>query len=215
VVVELLTRYIDAGAGTRLPPERQLAAEFGISRTELRKALAQLELDGRLSREIGRGTFVRIPVEGDTANLEMLRESTSPRDAMEARFLIEPELAKLAAINATFKQIEAMRSLSKQMRSAETWKDYELLDGGLHRLIARATGNDLLAAIHGTVDDVRRAVVWNWLDKRPYRPPEDYSSFVEHDAIIDAIEQRDRAGAMEAMRLHLRTTMDRLMGSQP
>lgn len=212
-MVDLLARFADAGEGTRLPPERQLAAEFGVSRSEIRKALARLELDGRLSREVGRGTFIRVPVDGEVTNLDALREGTSPRNAMEARMVLEPELAKLAAVNATFKQIEAMRALAQQMREARTWKDYEVLDGRFHRLIAQATGNDLLAAMHRTLDDVRRAVVWKWLDTQPFGPPANYSSFVEHDAIIEAIEQRDRTGAMEAMRNHLRTTTNKLLGS--
>jgi DNA-binding FadR family transcriptional regulator len=216
MTVDLLARFAEACVGTRLPPERQLAAEFGVSRNEIRKALAKLESDGRLSREVGRGTFIRMPVEADAASLESLRARTSPRDAMEARMVIEPELAKLAAINASFKQIEAMRALARELREVTTWKDYELLDGRLHRLIAEATGNDLLATVHRTLDDVRRAVVWKWLNTtQAARPPADYSSFAEHDAIIDAIEQRDRAGAGEAMRRHLKTTMDKLMGTHP
>lgn len=213
-MLDLLARLTEGGPGTRLPPERQLAAQFGVSRNEIRKALARLELEGRLSREVGRGTFIRAPAEAGASSLDGLRDSTSPRNAMEARLVLEPELASLAAVNATFKQIEGMRVLARQMREAETWKDYETLDGRLHRLIAEATGNPLLSEIHRTVDDVRRAVVWRWLDTRPTRPPEDYSSFAEHDALIDAIEQRDRVKAMEAMRRHLRTTMDKLMGTQ-
>jgi DNA-binding FadR family transcriptional regulator len=212
-VLDLLSRLTEGGPGTRLPPERQLAAQFGVSRNEIRKALARLELDGRLSREVGRGTFIRDPAEAGASGLDGLRDSTSPRNAMEARLVLEPELASLAAVNATFKQIEAMRVLARQMREAKTWKDYETLDGRLHRLIAEATANPLLSEIHRTVDDVRRAVVWRWLDTRPTRPPDDYSSFAEHDALIDAIEQRDRVKAMEAMRRHLRTTMDKLMGT--
>lgn len=133
---------------------------------------------------------------------------------MEARLLIEPELASLAAVNATFKQIEVMRVLTGQMREVTTWKAYEQYDGKLHRLIAESTGNSLLVAVHKTVDEVRRAVVWKWLDTHPSGPSADYSSFAEHDAIVNAIEQHDRASAMEAMRRHLRTTVDKLMGPQ-
>jgi DNA-binding FadR family transcriptional regulator len=210
---KLLTRYVEAQAGTRLPPERQLAEEFGVSRNEIRKALARLEQDGRLSREVGRGTFVRTPPSDRSLDLHALREITSPREAMEARLLIEPELAGLAAVNASVKQVEAMRALAKLMRQAESWRAYEQHDGRLHRLIAESTGNKLMASIFNTIDEVRRAVVWRWLDTRPSRPPADYSSFEEHDSIIDAIEQRNRTGAMETMRRHLRTTIEKLMGS--
>lgn len=211
--MELLSRYLEAGPGTRLPPERKLADELGLSRAEIRKLLARLEDEGRLSREVGRGTFVR-PAYPDTAtDRGTLEKSTSPREAMEARLVIEPELASLAAINATHKQIEAMRALAKQMRNSKTWKVYEQLDVRLHLLIAEAAGNKLLVAVHEIVNEVRRAVVWKWLDTRPVGPPPDYSSFSEHDTIIDAIEKRDRAGALEAMRRHLRTTQSRLFGS--
>jgi DNA-binding FadR family transcriptional regulator len=212
--VELLSHYLDAGPGTRLPPERKLADELGLSRAEIRKLLARLEDEGRLSREVGRGTFVRSPFPDATTDRGTLEKSTSPREAMEARSVIEPELASLAAINATHQQIEAMRTLAKQMRNSKTWNIYEQLDGRLHLLIAEAAGNKLLVAVHDIVNEVRRAVVWKWLDTRPVGPPSDYSSFDEHDAIIDAIEKSDRAGAMEAMRRHLRTTQSRIFGSQ-
>ena len=105
---DLLARLTEDGPGTRLPPERQLAAQFGVSRNEIRKALARLELDGRLSREVGRGTFIRAPAEAATSNLDALRDSTSPRNAMEARLVLEPEIASLAAVNATFKRSESV-----------------------------------------------------------------------------------------------------------
>jgi len=187
--------------------------EFGVTRSEIRKVLAQMEAEGRLSRQVGRGTFISAPQNEPPSKIELLQLSTSPREAMEARLLIEPELASLAAINATATQIDAMRVLAVQTRNAENWKAYEQLDGKLHRLIAEAAGNKLLVAVHETVNEVRRAVVWKWLDTRPSKPPSDYSSFAEHDELISAIENRDRVGAMEAMRRHLRTTSSRLIGS--
>jgi DNA-binding FadR family transcriptional regulator len=209
---ERLLRYLDGDGGERLPPERQLAAEFGVTRAEIRKVLAKMEAEGRLSRQVGRGTFIQTLQHEVLSNLDALQRGTSPREAMEARQLIEPELASLAAVNATAQQIEAMRVLATKMRAAPSWSAYEQFDGQLHNLIANAAGNKLLAAVHDIVNGVRRAVVWKWLDTRPSGPPDDYSSFAEHDDIINAIEKRDRVGAMEAMRRHLRTTSDKLMG---
>jgi DNA-binding FadR family transcriptional regulator len=82
------------------------------------------------------------------SDLDRLQRGTSPREAMEARLLIEPELASLAAVNATAQQIEAMRTLAGKMREAHSWAAYELHDGQLHNLIANAAGNKLLAAVH-------------------------------------------------------------------
>jgi DNA-binding FadR family transcriptional regulator len=211
MVHALLSRYLEIGPGMRLPPERQLAAEFGVSRNELRKALAALESEGRVLREVGRGTFVREPPDA-AAVRESLKECTSPREAMEARLLLEPELASLAAINATNEQIKTMKGLCEQMRRSPTWSAYEDLDMSFHKLIAECAGNRLLLAVHTIVNDVRRAVVWRRLDTRLDGPPTDYSSFDEHDAIVEATERRDRDGARDSMRRHLRTTNARLLG---
>lgn len=213
MVSDQLAQFMGTMAGTRLPPERRLAEQFGVSRAEVRKCLAILEAEGRLVRHVGRGTFLRGQDAGLPADTSDLSRDTSPHDAMQARLLIEPELAGIAAVYATAKQIDAMRELTRRMRAARTWAEYEQADGHLHRLIAECSGNKLLMALHGIVDEVRRAVIWGWLDSRPTGPSPDYSSFAEHDAIVAAIEKRDRLAAAEAMRRHLRTTKDRLIGS--
>jgi DNA-binding FadR family transcriptional regulator len=212
LVVDLLRTYVESGPGTRLPPERLLANELGVSRNEIRKGLSFLEREGLLSRQVGRGTFVSA-TQPKPSDEDGLKRGTSPREAMEARLLLEPELAGLAALNATFSQIEEMRETAALARRSKTWAAYEELDARLHRVIAAAAGNRLLLAVHQIVNDVRRAVIWKRLDTRPLGPPDGYSSFEEHDAIVSAIEGRDRNGAMEAMRSHLRTTSERLFGS--
>jgi len=174
--------------------------------------LSFLEREGLLSRQVGRGTFVNA-TQPKPSDEDVLKRGTSPREAMEARLLLEPELAGLAALNATFSQIEEMRETAARARRSKTWAAYEESDARLHRVIAAAAGNRLLLAVHEIVNDVRRAVIWKRLDTRPLGPPDGYSSFEEHDAIVSAIEGRDRNGAMEAMRRHLRTTSERLFGS--
>jgi DNA-binding FadR family transcriptional regulator len=212
LVIELLRAYVGAVPGARLPPERHLANELGVSRNEIRKGLAFLEREGLLSRQVGRGTFVNA-TQPKPSDEDALKRGTSPREAMEARLLLEPELAGLAALNATFSQIEEMQETAALARQSKTWSAYEESDVRLHRVIAAAAGNRLLLAVHEIVNNVRRAVIWKRLDTRPLGPPQDYSSFAEHDAIVGAIEARDRNGAMEAMRGHLRTTSERLFGS--
>lgn len=197
----------------RLPPERRVAAELGLTRTEVRKAYAALERDGRVVRQVGRGTFLRAERFGRD-DLQDVKLRTGPREAMQARLLIEPELAALAAINASVQQISQLRNLAQETRAVASWADYETLDARFHRLIAEAAGNTLLLAVHDVVNEVRRAVIWTWLDTRPAGPPPDYTSFAEHEAILDAIARRDRSGAADAMRRHLRTTTSRLIGAE-
>ena len=188
----------------RLPPERELAEILGVSRGELRKALAILESQGELWRHVGKGTFVGARPDAELAPVAAIAAGTSPAEVMRARLVIEPGLAREAALHHSAADIAELRLCLSGARAAETWRHYENWDNRLHRAIAEAADNALLLAIFDTLNAVRRAVVWGRLrDERP-RPPENHHSFGEHEAIVAAIEERDRAGAANCMRLHLR-----------
>ncbi|HZH52144.1 MAG TPA: FCD domain-containing protein [Microvirga sp.] len=196
----------------RLPPERELAARFGIKRAELRKALAVMEGEGHLRRHVGKGTFLaKEGIAGIPSAAEIIANRTSPPEAMQARIVVEPEIARLAALKATSAQIAEMKELCRQMRQAKTWNEYEQLDWRFHNLLAEASGNNLLLEIQRLVNGVRRAVVWGRLARRPVGPSADYHSFAEHEAIVDAISNRDRRGAAEAMRCHLNSTASTML----
>jgi DNA-binding FadR family transcriptional regulator len=197
--------------GERLPPERELASRLGMSRADLRKALAVLEAEGRVWRHVGKGTFLTELPDGTQRDVAALADRTSPPEAMEARFVVEPEIARLAAIKATSAQIADLRQLCGEMRQARNWSEYESLDWRFHNLLAQASGNMLLAELQYIVNGVRRSVVWGHLSKRPVGPSPDYHSFAEHDAIVDAIARRDRRAASDAMRAHLNSTASTLV----
>ena len=198
--------------GGRLPPERELADRFGVNRGVVRKALAVLEAEGYIQRHVGRGTFLTggpalaADETHQRPDIAAIAERTSPPEAMQARLILEPELARLAALNATSAQIAALRQLSGRIRTVHSWSGYEALDWRFHDLIAEAGGNRLLVEMQRLLNGVRRAVVWGHLERRPVGPPPDYHSFAEHDAIVEAIASRDRRGAAEAMRRHLDST---------
>ena len=198
----------------RLPAERQLATELGMSRAELRKALAMLEAEGLLWRHVGKGTFLtaqpRDP--GGKPDVAAVAHRTSPPEAMQVRMILEPEVAGLAARAATGAQIAELNALCVEMRRVSAWPEYQQLDVRFHTVLAEAAGNSLLAEIHGFVNNVRRSVVWGGLAKRTLGPPKDYHSFAEHEAILAAVESRDRAAAVDAMRRHLQSTSNDLMG---
>lgn len=126
--------------------------------------------------------------------------------------IVEPEVAGLAARCATGAQIARLKALCAEMRKVRAWPDYQQLDAELHAALADAAGNDLLAELHAIVNEVRRSVVWGGLDKRTPGPPREYRSFAEHDAIVAAIENRDRPAAVEAMRRRLSATYTELLG---
>src|SRR5215472_7827040 len=83
-----------SGSG-RLPPERVLADEIGVSRRAVRQALDRLEAEGRVSRQQGRGTFVCDPRAHASDLAGELAKLTNPVDTLEARMAIEPSLARL------------------------------------------------------------------------------------------------------------------------
>ena len=191
------------GPSGRLPPARDLAAQFCVSRAELRKVLSLLEAEGQIRRHVGRGTFLAKDPPAPGPADEDIAARTSPLAAMQARTIIEPELAGLAALNATGAQIAEMRSLCAGMRQAQSWEAYAELDWRFHNVIAEATGNVLLVEFQRLLNGVRRYVVWGNLLKRPEGPSGDYHSFEEHERVVDAIASRDPEGAIAAMRGHL------------
>ncbi|MDB5429995.1 MAG: FadR family transcriptional regulator [Caulobacter sp.] len=195
----------------RLPSERELAQRLAVTRPELRKALGILETQGRIRRQVGSGTFLTPTGETapEIADRTVLR--TSPRVAMEARFTIEPQLAWLAAQNATPQQIAELRRLCTEMQAAESWEGYAELDWRFHNLIGKATENVLLDEIQQLLNLVRRRVVWGDLDTSSPRPPPGYHSFKEHEAIVAGIEAHSPDAAEAAMRRHLDATRQRLL----
>lgn len=208
------------GAGDRLPPERQLCSELGISRGELRKALMAMEASGIIERHVGRGTFLRRATQETSGELvghdsesfvARLSEITSPHAAMMARLTLEPEMAGLAAIHATPKHLAEARRLASAMRIANDWQQYEDLDSQFHELIATASENPLLTELHRVVNAVRMSVVWSRLELPQDGPPADYHSFAEHDAIISALERRNGRAARDAMRAHLKSVRATLL----
>lgn len=197
---------------TRLPAERELSEILGVSRTDLRKALATLEGEGQLWRHVGKGTFTGTRAI-DVVSLADIDRETNPAEVMRTRLLIEPIIAREAALNATHRHVEALHRCVQRTQKATTWRQYETADNELHRCIAEATDNRILLALFDALNAVRRAVVWGLLRDNSERPPRDHHSFAEHDQIIAAIEQRDLDGASQAMYRHLRAVERHLMGA--
>jgi DNA-binding FadR family transcriptional regulator len=194
----------DLGDDGRLPPERDLAVSLGVTRAALRKALSVLEGEGQLWRHIGKGTFVGSRPLDTFADMNALVRRTSPREVMAVRLAFEPEVARLAALNATQAHLADMRAAIARSRAATTWRQYEGWDTRLHRVICEATQNGLMLGIMDTLQEIRRAVTWGRLRGPRPLPSRDHHSFGEHDAIVDAIEERDTGRAATAMRTHLR-----------
>jgi DNA-binding FadR family transcriptional regulator len=199
------------GTGTRLPPERELCNEIGVTRAQLRGALAKLETDGVVWRHVGKGTFVGLRPLDNRADVSAMTRRTNPIEIMNARLLLEPEVAGVAALNATIGDLIEMRTCLQHSRNAQSKREYDAWDSRLHRAIATATHNSLLLSLMDTLAAVRSTVTWGRLAALPGPPAPDHHSHAEHDAIVAAIEERDVAGAREAMRAHLKAVERNLL----
>ena len=131
---------------------------------------------------------------------------------MRARLSLEPAIAREAAINASEAAVKRILAARDRAREALEWDTYEAEDDMFHRVIAEATGNVLLLELFDQLNQVRRAIAWGNVIRDTDRPPEDHSSFAEHEKIADAIETRDPSAAHEAMRRHIGSVSARLFG---
>jgi DNA-binding FadR family transcriptional regulator len=177
----------------RLPPERVLCQQFGVTRGALRKALAELEGDGLIWRHVGRGTFIGARPVLNLADVAYLGELASPAQVMMARLAIE-EIQKCC----------------RRGRTAGDWRSYEAWDNNLHYAIAKATHNKLLIYLFDILNVVRRSTVWEQ-PRQTRMPPAHHFSFDQHDAILEAVMQRDAQMAAARMRHHLESVRERAL----
>ena len=204
----------DFARNDRLPPERKLCLDLGVSRAELRRAFTVLESEGSIWRHVGRGTFIGDePGAGEFPSISAIAKRTTPLEVMQARAMLEPLLSREAALHATAEELDELRKIAAKARKSKTWREYEALDNQFHRLIAEATQNTPLVAMFDQLNALRRTIVWGRLRERTNHPPKDHHSFNEHDAILDAIENRDASLSESGMRQHLQAVTSSLFPS--
>lgn len=201
------------GPGDRLPAEREMIRDLGMSRTALRRALDTLEREGAIWRHVGKGTFVADGEAGAGAGaLAALSRHLTPVRVMRARLSIEPAIAREAAINASREAITRIRLAKDRARDASSWAGYEAQDDLFHRAVAEASDNALLVSLFDHLNQVRRAAAWGGVMRQTRRPPREHSSFPEHERIAAAIAARDAEAAQTAMRHHIGSVSARLFG---
>jgi len=214
--LQLLRRFIEAGGytpGDRLPAERELIRELGVTRNTLRKSLDVLEHEGVVWRHVGKGTFITaLDSQTNIPGLAELSNQITPLQMMRSRLAIEPAIAREAALNASAEAISKLKQVRNSTLEAESWNTYEANDDAFHRAIAQATENILLLSLFDHLNQVRRAVAWQQVVRKTETPPTEHPSFGEHEQIFAMIEQRDPLGAHEAMRNHLSSVSIRLFG---
>jgi DNA-binding FadR family transcriptional regulator len=208
-----LRTLLDPGlAGTgRLPPERVLARDFGLSRRAVRQALDLLEAEGRISRQQGRGTFVCDPRAHSQDLAGELAKLTNPVDTLEARMAIEPAQARLAALRATPGDIDKLFEAADASRNARDPLSYEKADAAFHRRIAIAARNPLLVTVFDAILSVASDRRWRHGRETAHCINNQATYAAAHRRIAAAIAERNPVLAEEAMRAHLSKVQQQLI----
>lgn len=198
----------DFPAGTRLPPERDLAAQLGVSRPSLREALIALEIDGSVEIRMGSGVYACVQPARAAAQTSALGDS--PTELMDARAAVEGTIAMQAAARATPEMLARLREQLDAMKAdIESRKVPTLNDRLFHVTLAEIAGNTVLARIVGDLFEERHSPITERLRVRSENQQSWSIALAEHEAIYQAIEARDPLGAAAAMRTHLKASSDR------
>jgi DNA-binding FadR family transcriptional regulator len=226
--------------GSRLPTERKLAADLGVTRSGIRLALAALEADGLISREVGRGTFLRAaaadalaaarrpptgaeaagggggdPTAGGKPPGERGRTAATdfaPADVMTIRRLIEPQALPLVVLWATARDFAEMERCVTGGDQAASYEEFETWDLALHRVIIAAAHSPLLVALYGVVESARHGQVWGDLKRRSATNQRRELYQEDHRLIVAALRARDPDDAVDVMRAHLARVAGHLLG---
>jgi len=196
-------------AGAKLPTERALAEQLGVSRNVIRRALSIMEIEGRVVRKVGSGTYLVKPASAAPAGQEtpsraqVEARDVNPRQIVEARFAFEPNLAALAAMNCTTLDLDRLAECARRYHSADDFEAYEEADAGFHRTIATATHNPLLISAYERFMAADEQAEWGGIRQRFLTAERRVASRKEHDKILTAIRNRDSAAAFDAAREHL------------
>ena len=202
--IRTLIRSKEFPAGSRLPPERDLARQLGVSRPSVREALIALEVEGLVEVRIGSGIYVL----GPRANGEVTTEveaTSGPFELLRARWIIEGECAALAAKAARKPQLDAIAEALEQMQRVKDVEKRSPLaaDRLFHLRVAEATGNGALVAIVKMLWEERMGPLFTRLEHHYDTPKSWESALSEHRVVFDAIERRDVEAARAAMQRHL------------
>jgi GntR family transcriptional regulator, transcriptional repressor for pyruvate dehydrogenase complex len=192
-------------AGDQLPAERELAQQFGVSRTAVREAVKALREKGLVEAYAGRGTFV---TDGTSHVMKLsldrmirLGRSDDSSFLVEVREILEPEIAALAANRSETQHLASMKEAVAVMESTRQDPDAFIeADLDFHLALAEAAGNPLILSLIDSIVGLlreQRTKIFS-VDGGPERGQ------YHHKRILEAVERRDAQGARDAMRAHLR-----------
>ena len=210
-IADQLRLLIDQGefpVGSRLPAERELATQLGVSRPTVREALIALEVEGRLRIRVGSGIYVIEPqpaaVVSNSASIE------GPFEILRARAFVESAIAEEAARHPKPEDIARLDAVLAEVADKSfVGEGFLMHDRRFHTAVAEILGNGVLVRCVGELFDLRINPYFERLERHTLAATAWRTAHEEHVLIRDAIAERDPARAREAMREHLRRSHQR------
>jgi GntR family transcriptional regulator, transcriptional repressor for pyruvate dehydrogenase complex len=194
--------------GDQIPPERELAERFRVSRGAVREALHALGMQGIIESRQGGGTFVRsadseAPVPWLAAAI--LRGQRELTEVLEVRELIEPGIARLAAARGTPEHVSELEHLLKCQRECiEQARPFVDQDTTFHYTLAHAADNQILLRLHNVILDLLRESRQTYL----HTPDRPQMSLRGHESILEAVKMHDGEAAYHASLAHITEVRD-------
>jgi DNA-binding FadR family transcriptional regulator len=191
--------------GSRLPAERDLAGQLGVSRPSVREALIALEVEGWVEVRTGSGVYVlQRAAQASTARNEVPATEWGPLELLRARRVVEGEVAALAATNAKRKHITAIRDALKAMKDEADRNVQPMMgDRAFHTAVATACDNVVLLETVQKYWDARKGTLFTRLGTHFETVPSWQRAIGEHQLVYEAIAAHDADAAREAMHSHL------------
>lgn len=198
--------------GSRFPAERDLAADYGVSRSTIREAMIALEVSGLVEIRSGSGIYALNPSRKRSPAI-VIEDLPGPFEVLEARMLLEAESIKLAAERISNEELLQVKQLLAAMSSAVEQgniEQAEKIDHAFHLAIIKATRNSALLPMYEWLWEVRELSEVSKRFHLKLRNKGSTPKIEEHQAVCDALMQRDGELAKKAIQSHLTQVMNRL-----
>ncbi len=212
IIMDQITQMIDdenLGPGDRLPSERKIAAELSVSRVSVRQAISVLVEKGLLVVRRGGGTYVADHAEKPEIvkdlSIQLAKEQINPAQIAEVRYVIEPEIARLCAINASDEMCRKIENLLDRKRLAEgRGAAYDEMNEDFHMAIAEGSGNPVYVKLMGSINEMMKNNMWKFGKQRSNSRLEVLNLHLDqHEALYGAIAAHDGELAKEIMQQHI------------
>jgi DNA-binding FadR family transcriptional regulator len=199
--------------GSRLPAERDLSVQLGVSRPSLREALIALEVEGFIEVRMGSGIYVCEPPAPAAQGFDLSAEE-GPLELIRARALLEGEVAAAAAKTGRKRHFDAIAEAIDQME-ADAKAGIKPLDSDrlFHLRVAEATGNSVLVGVVRRLFDSRLGPLFDQLHSHFETPDVWAQAIAEHRAVLQALRDKDPVKARAAMQGHMEIAFKRLSSS--